>query len=565
MKLSEPVNWINDPLLLDIEPTHINNWSTANSLLSQKPLASNEGHWYALVNKNTLKLNLFPILVRRIDFVREKNSDRILSRFPFLVLTEEEKDSINNKILLVAEITRDYFYRVINSKISAWRTRFETYLERGAMPYPLYRCAFEVLNLPVMKQEASVQIFESARGKRYAIPTQITPTLAYLCGVINGDGHLHPHWLRVVDETKEHIELLSHMFEKLFSDSGKIFQTGNAWNVELRSSSAVRLFNFLTDQTIQGAKYDSLREPILFKQMGEPFRNLYWRGVMDADGSFKQHISFGSVSETFVKEFHAYLHSIGIKSKVGLIGSYAFSLTIPAPYRLKFINQIGVSNPKKKTDMIELKHIRCQFKGLNQKNLVNGVYFNLLKISSLSISGMGNYLIKTRGKKSVKTRSHELGIATSLYSDYENDSRTLTLETMQKILQIDDLALLELLLKQPAILFQSSTSKRVKLPIFITSKIIEILSILEPTKNYVKILLTNAQIIDEIEQVFGVIVENNRINNRLVLNFCIKFGVYQKPKIQDLEFESTHDLLKENIPSGIKDSIKNPVDYLQNI
>lgn len=543
MKLSDPVNWINDPSLLDAEPTLMNNWSTANSLLSQKPLALNEGHWYAFVNKNTLKLNLYPILVRRIDFVREKNSDRILSRFPFLVLTEEEKDSINNKILLIAEITRDYFYRAINSKISAWRTRFETYLERGAMPYPLYRCAFEVLNLPVMKQEVSVQTFESARGKRYNIPAQITLTLAYLCGVINGDGHLHPHWLRVVDETKEHIELISQLFKKLFSDSGEIFKTGNAWNVELRSSSAVRLFNFLTDQTIQGAKYESLREPILFKQMGEPFRKLYWRGAMDADGSFKQHISFGSASETFVKDFHAYLQSVGIKSKVGLIGDYAFSLTIPAPYRLKFINQIGVSNPKKKTDMKELfKHIRCQFKGLNQKNLVNGAYFNLLKISSLSISGMGNYLIKIRRKKSVKTRSQELGIATSLYSDYENDSRTLTLETVQKILQIDDIALLELLLKQSDILFQSSTSKRVKLPIFITSKIIEILSVLEPTKNYVKILLTDTPIIDEIEQVFGVTVENNRINNRLVLNFCIKFGVYQKPKIQDLKFESIHDL-----------------------
>ena len=530
-------------MLFDAEPTPINDWLTANKLLSKEPFSSNKGKWVALINKNILSLSLYPILVRRIDFVRGKDSDRVLSRFPYFVMIEEERELIKKKILHIAEFARDYFYKAINSKISVWRTRLETYLERGAIPYPLYRCACEVLKLPLMKQDENAQLFESARGKRYAIPIKITPALAYLCGIINGDGHLHPHWLRVVDETKEHIELISKLFEKLFSDSGEIFKTGNAWNVELRSSPAVRLFNFLTDQTIQGAKYESLREPILFQQLGEPFRNLYWRGAMDADGSFKQHISFGSASESFVKDFNSYLHSIGIKSKIGLIGDYAFSLTIPAPFRLKFINQIGVNNPKKKSDMLQLfTHIRCQFKGLNQENLVDGLYFNLLKLSSLSLIGMGNYLTNARGQKSVKTRSKDLGIANNLYSDYEKESRTITLKTIQKILQINNKALLELLVKQPNLLYQSSTSERVKLPIKITSKIIEIMSVLEPTKNYLKILLNDNQIITEIEQVFGIKVEHNRINSRLILNFCKKFGLYQKPTIQELEFESIQNL-----------------------
>ena len=83
---------------------------------------------------------------------------------------------------------------------------------------------------------------------------------------------------------------------------------GNAWNAELRSSSAVRLFNFLTSQTIQGAKYDSLQEPMLLKRLGEPYRSLYWRGAMDADGSFKGGISFTSASRTYVQDFQNYLH-----------------------------------------------------------------------------------------------------------------------------------------------------------------------------------------------------------------------------------------------------------------
>ena len=37
-------------------------------------------------------LNLFPILIRKIDFVRSKSSDRIISRFLFIMLVEDEKE-----------------------------------------------------------------------------------------------------------------------------------------------------------------------------------------------------------------------------------------------------------------------------------------------------------------------------------------------------------------------------------------------------------------------------------------------------------------------------------------
>jgi len=523
----------------------MNDWLTANKLLSKDTLTSKEGKRYALVNKNTLSLNLYPILVRKIDFIREKESDRILSRFPFIVLTEEEKDLIKKEILLIAETARDYFYRAINSKISAWRTRLNTYLERGAMPYPLYRCACKVLNVPLMINEIESQFFESARGKRYAIPTKISKQLAYLCGVINGDGHLHKHYLRVTDETKEHIKLISDLLGNVFSDTGEIFKSGNAWNVELRSSSAVRLINFLTDHSIHGPKYQSLREPVLFKHLGEPYRSLYWRGAMDADGSFKHHISFGSASEMYVSDFNTYLHSIGIKSKIGKIKDYAFCLTIPAFYRLKFINLIGVDNPKKKSDMLQLlKLVRCQFKGLKQENLIEGLYFNLLKLSSLSLLGIGKYLTKIRGNKTIKARSKELGIAANLYSDYENESRTLTLRTLQKILQVNSKTLMIILTKQPNLKYQCSTSEKVKLPIIITSKIIEIMSLFEPTNTYVKLLHNDSKMTSEIEQLFGLHVEHGRINSRVVLKFCKTFGVYPKPTVDELKFDSILDYLK---------------------
>lgn len=204
------INWLTDPLLFDPECAPMNDWLTANKLL-----VAGQGE-KIFADKNSLTLNLYSILVRRVDFVRESDGDRVLSRFPFLVLTKEERALIQNKILLIAEFARDYFYRSITSGIMYWKKRFQTYLKRGALPYPLYRCACEILNLHLHHPEVNELFFESARGKQYSIPSQLNNAVAYLCGVINGDGHLQKHWLRVTDETKEHIQLLSKLFEQLF-------------------------------------------------------------------------------------------------------------------------------------------------------------------------------------------------------------------------------------------------------------------------------------------------------------------------------------------------------------
>ncbi|MHA1435724.1 MAG: hypothetical protein ACTSO7_17935, partial [Candidatus Heimdallarchaeota archaeon] len=80
------INWQKDPLLLDPEPTLMNDWLTANRIIENNSLNID-----SFIDLESLTFNLYPILVRKIDFVRKKDSDRVLSRFPFLVLTDEEK------------------------------------------------------------------------------------------------------------------------------------------------------------------------------------------------------------------------------------------------------------------------------------------------------------------------------------------------------------------------------------------------------------------------------------------------------------------------------------------
>ncbi len=525
-----PLHWRIDPLLYDKDCTEKNVWVTANKLVEAGQFEK------IFFVHDTLTLNLFPILVRRIDFIRKKASDRILSRFPFLVLSEDVKVSIKEKDLLISEVARDYFYKSINKSILEWRVSINHYLERGAMPYPLVRCAWELIGFPTFHPDKL--FFESARGKRYSIPTRLTKPLAYLCGVTNGDGHLHPHWLRIVDETAEHIKFLSKLLKQIFDDPGEIFQTGNAWNVELRSSSAVKLFNFLTDQTIQGAKYDSLREPLLLKELGEPYRRLYWRGAMDADGSFKDHISFTSASKKYVDDFSKYLASLNIKSKILTINGVAYNLTIPAINRFQFINQIGVTNPKKKADMIQLySKIRCQFKGLNHTRLIDGLYFNLLELPSVNVIGLCNYITNIRNTKLINEHSLELGIATNQYAAYEKGTRAIPIHTVQKIVGKPARELMKLLSTQFQLTYQISASQPTKLPIKVTSEIIKLMSVLEPTSNYVKILLDEKQLLQNAGETFGLVIKNKRLYSRLVVNFCNTFGIYEKPSIDNLEFE----------------------------
>ncbi len=545
-----PLTWQNDPLLLDAVPTPINEWLTANKLLSRNKtennltidintIASSENNWFSFCNDSVCSLNLYSILVRKIDFVRGKKSDRIISRFPFLVLSKKETELIKKKNLLIAEFARNYFYKSINSSILDWKRRLLTYLKRGAMPYPLYRCACEILDQQLVNLEVVSLTFESARGKRYAIPTKISPTLAYLCGVINGDGHLSTHWLRVVDETKEHIELISELFEKQFNDAGEIFKTrnANAWNVELRSSSAVRLFNFLTDHTIQGAKYDSLREPLLFKQLGEPYRSLYWRGVMDADGSYKNRISFTSASKAFVLDFKQYLSIVGIKSTFYSKVEDSNYLLIPAHYKVAFTTQIGSLNPKKSADLQEFlhrKHTKAKYLEINSDTLLTTGHFNFHLLQSLYLKGVENYLLLYRGNRTYVEMECEYDLANGMYSGFEKGKTALSFNLFSllviKASSNENLVYEILDEKQDKVRYFIANSTPVKLPLKPSQDLQQLLPYLEPKSSYVAVLTQETPHKKRIEQFFDIGIESQRINSRVVVQFLKTFCKYEKTK-----------------------------------
>lgn len=527
---SQFISWKTDPLLYDNEPITADTWLTANRLIE---LNRQKDIFYC----EEQTLNLYPILVKKIDFIRKNSTDRILSRFPFLVLTQEEKNLIQSKILLISEFTRDYFYRSINDSTKSWRKRFQNYLERGAIPYPLFRCACEILQIPLVRKNMVSLSFESARGKRYTIPTELSKSLAYLCGVINGDGHLHSHWLRIIDETKVHIQFLSELFEQIFADSGEIFPTGNAWNVELRSSSAVRLINFLTQQTIEGAKYKSLQEPLIFKKLGEPYRNLYWRGAMDADGSFVHQISFSSASKRFVDDYRNFLATLQIKSKVTPMRNDAYLLSVPIDFKLQYAKEIGVLNSKKREDFISLISKRSIiFNGINDTAITQDGFFDLTILRPIYIKGFSSQLKWIRKGKPFTTIENELDLSQGQYYHYEQGTRAIPIELLFKLYNTSssNKVMKELYKTRLNLTFQSSTSKPITLPMKSTQELIKIMSRLLPLSKWARIVQPTQETKDKIEHIFSVKINDNRVSGSLVLRFLQTFGHYIEIPIEEI-------------------------------
>lgn len=523
-----PLTWLNDPFLLDPEPTSMNDWLTSNKLLE-----NDSSNVVSFIDLETLTLNLYSILIRKIDFVKDKDSDRVLSRFPFLVLISDEIPLIKRKILLIAEFARNYFYKSINSSIMEWKRRLETYLKRGAMPYPLYRCACAILDLPLTNLNIDELLFESARGKRYSIPAKLTNALAYLCGVANGDGHLHRHNFRITDETKDFLLLLSKLFEEKFNDLGEMFLTGNAWNIELRSSAVVRLINFLTDQTIEGSKYNSLREPILFKQLGTPFRNLYWRGAMDADGSFKNQITFTSASEKYVLDYQSFLHSINIESKLKMDDETIIGLYLLARQKLLYVKTIGSLNPKKSDDLLNyLLHNKkyVEYQGIKSNALTKDGYYNFDLLESLFIIGLGDFLKDFRSTRNYREMDELFAIAQGSYSNMERNNRGLPYQMLKEILKDHSfmtISIYEILdNNKDHIMFNVANSSPITLPLKPIDGLETVLPYLKPKINYVLVSVVNDDVKKNLAENFKIELTNSRINCRLLIHFLETFYNY---------------------------------------
>jgi len=518
------LNWRNDPIYYDPEPLPVNTWLNANELIEA-------GKKVLIIQDPDLRFNLFPMLVRRVDFVRTKPSDRILARFPFVNITKEEQDLILDKQLLISEKLRDYFYQSDNRSIMEWRDLLRKHLERGFVPLPFLRCFEEFVTITLLVNRE----FQSARGESFILPSALTKELAYLCGIVNGDGSLGKYKLSIVDYSTENIKQLQKQFWEFFGQRGRIqFQSENWPEVIITNLWVIRFFSFLTSQPIGKKKYLSLREPLILLE--EPLRSYYWSGVMDADGSYnRRNVTLTSASLRFVQDFAKYLSSLNIQSKITERSDGTNQLYIPRRFHDVYKEHFKCLHPEKRYEFMKLRKGGTKelsealaFVKFDESKLVNGC-FNFEYLKKIQIVGLGDYIKKKRGKKTMNQFADEFGISQGNISQIERNINAVSIKLLLNILAEENEQLMPfLLVNRDIIRFRKMSSPPIRLDLK-PNKTLQILAKkMLIYKSSISLPKDDINLQNRIRNYFGVKVSNNRINNSLLQYYLLTFGIHKQ-------------------------------------
>ena len=461
------LTWRTDPLLVDAQPQDQPSWLTANDLVRNQQaeaFLSPEG-----------QLRLYPLMVRKTDFI---SGERLLQGFPYILLDEQWCTSLRKQTLLLAERAHHYFIGAVsNTSIRSWQKKYIQYLEeQQRLPFPLFRLADNWEDFFVDKQFVR---FQSARGEAFQLPLYLSEELAYLVGVIMGDGHLAEYFINIIDSSKEHIENLAQLLDKHFHSKLEVFEqsNANAWNVNILGKWLVRFINFLSSQPINERKYPRLCQPSLFCN-DDLLLRAYWRGVMDADGSYKSTILLGAASKQLITDFESFLqqHNIGFKNYTQeVFGSTTYSVSILGNSRNDFVKLLSSSHPKKQEEINTLLTRRVnrhslrpntlfsqgswkgQVEAFQQDKLIKG-FFNFTLLPHFGCIGLGAHLKGLRGNQTQKDFASKFSLSQSLLSQYERNDTAIPIAIFSKILSKQDQSIHHLFTNYQKLTFQSTNS-----------------------------------------------------------------------------------------------------------
>jgi len=185
----------------------------------------------------------------------------------------------------------------------------------------------------------TIKITNYDRLRKLKLPTHITPELAYLCGVLAGDGSItyrkehNEYCINCVGNPKDekifYHQIIAPLFKKVFGITLRIkyHHKHTTYGFSLYSKSIYLYFT----QKIglpTGVKHDTLHVPPRFLQK-KTLTRAYLRGVFDTDGciSFKKKyqtkpyypvITLASKSAPFIKEINNLLHKEGLHGAIVL-------------------------------------------------------------------------------------------------------------------------------------------------------------------------------------------------------------------------------------------------------
>ncbi|MBN1330507.1 MAG: hypothetical protein JXA54_13615 [Candidatus Heimdallarchaeota archaeon] len=466
--------------------------------------------------------------------------------FPYILLEEDWCEKLRKQTLALAERAHHYFEGAItNFSIRSWQKKYIQYLEeQQRLPFPLFRLADDWHDY---FQGKDFIRFQSARGEGFQLPLTFSEDLAYLLGVVMGDGHLADYFVNIIDSSKEHIENLARLLDKYFHSKLELFeqQNANAWNVNILGKWIVRFFNFLSSQPINERKYPYLCQPIITRN-APLLNNAFWRGIMDADGSYKTDMAFTTASKQLSLDLIDYLsknHIACIYLEKDWNGNLSYFIRITGKERKKFSDLIGSNHPQKKIELVELLRKTTPEKtiarkehsdwtgkiiGYRKDRIVNGYFnFNLLKNIHVVNAGL---LIKNIRKDTKTLLEKKFSLPNGSISKYENNVVSIPLSILDSLIKyykIDDVMLL---LEKDNLYTFSNRKSKIKLPLKVSSEFSEILEGLQVKNNYFLIIGIQNMTTDEykkmIQKYFQIPISSSKRFNNSVLSlfvntFCI--------------------------------------------
>jgi intein/homing endonuclease len=150
-------------------------------------------------------------------------------------------------------------------------------------------------------------------AKKFDMPKYVTEDLAWLFGVIHGDGHISPKGFEITSADHE-IEILhkaNKIFREYFNLEGKISQGhGSCKRLRVNSSSLARWFNQYGIKTAE-----NIRIPLFIMNSSKEVRYAYLAGIFDTDGRGREDGIIEqntSVYKLFNQDIKDVLYSLGI-------------------------------------------------------------------------------------------------------------------------------------------------------------------------------------------------------------------------------------------------------------
>ncbi|TET27945.1 MAG: helix-turn-helix domain-containing protein, partial [Candidatus Heimdallarchaeota archaeon] len=495
--------------------------------------------------------NFYGILIRKQDFSKNSNNPnqkgvRILTRMPYLPLNQYQflRKELAEHSWTIAENARDYFYQsaLLDNSVKSWKQRVEHYLDRGAIPLPILRGNEQTWQQLTEQVQQDQQItIQSAKSEQSIIPLELSEKLVYLLGVIDGDGHLSKHQVHIVDYSKKQIEQLQQFFQELFGVTGNIREgkDGNYYILLVNGKWIVRLVNFITGHPL-GRKYESLREPLILREKPyEHLRGAYWRGMFDADASYKNSLSFTSISKSLIEDLKNYLTSLHVKHCINH-SKNGYTLYINAGSRQSVFNMVNCWHPEKKKEFVALLSRRHNgeiedFQGINKQKLTIEGFFDFTFLDrKIVVHNAGSLLKQLREQKNISRRqlASVLQVAYSTLAAYENSRANPSMKVMLAFAAIMNEPLLSLLQRKNLDCFGLISS--VKLPFKPSQKLLQLMRYIHPrANNYISLLTADSVLIQKIECFFSIKIlrpELKRFNNFVLWHFLDTFGNYENIK-----------------------------------